>query len=631
MFTTGRVVNRNGYDRYVYKECHQRRVGVRAKDALKTVFRKKERSPLRPLSTVWSEQADDRRNVPLPEYPRPGMARKEWTCLNGVWEYAVTDRSSFWFGPDGTIIVPFSPEAARSTVSRLLHPGEALWYRRTFPILKMKPDQRLLLHFGAVDERCTVWCNGKRLGRPAGGYLPFSFDITSAVREGGNEIILRVLDDTDQSEACRGKQKLRPGGMFYTPQSGIWQTVWMEWVPDHYIRKLTVVPSLDTSGEGGEIEIRIFARGAADGVIEIGETGERALCCSFSESDFDEEGCLIRRIRIEHARCWSPETPFLYTLHIRLGEDEVQSYFAMRTFGTGVDAAGHPCLTLNGRPYFFNGVLDQGYWPETLMTAPSDEAMVYDISQMKKLGFNMLRKHVKIEPLRWYSHCDRLGMIVWQDMVNGGGAINAPLCTYIPTVITPVQRLISDRHHRLLSRTDGKERTRYREQLLAMVDHLCSSPCVGMWVIFNEGWGQFDSAELTAAVKQADPTRPVDHASGWFDQGTGDVHSFHNYFRKLQVEKDHFHRAAVLSEYGGIACLIPEHVSAAGTYGYAMEEPEDFGRHFFALTEQVRNLQKEGLYGAVYTQVSDIEEEVNGLLTYDRKVLKTGDILSSGF
>ena len=593
---------------------------MRIKDALKALIRKKERGSLIPMETVWTQQADDENQVPLPEYPRPQLKRASWMCLNGWWEYAFTGTREVPERTDGRILVPFSPETSRSGVGRTLHPGEALWYRREIdpaavPALNgRKKGARLLLHFGAVDERCTVWWNRHRLGRHRGGYLPFTFDVTDFLRKGKNELLVRVLDDTDQGPACRGKQKLHPGGMFYTPQSGIWQTVWMERVPENYIQELKILPHV----EEGEVEFRFCMKKPAAGRI-------RTACgysTCVSEKDFQEDGSGTCRIHLEDPVLWSPESPHLYSVKIEIGEDEVESYFAMRSFGTGKDENGNPCLTLNGQPYFFHGVLDQGYWPESLMTAPSDEAMCFDISQMKKLGFNMLRKHAKIEPPRWYYHCDRLGMVVWQDMVNGGGPIPALLCTYAPTGLPLLGKVLSDRHYKLLSREDARERGRFEKELLAMIHHLSNAPCIGMWVIFNEGWGQFDSVRLTELVRQEDPSRPVDHASGWFDQKAGDICSVHNYFRDLVVEKDPAGRAFVISEYGGITCRVPGHVSTEGTYGYHAETTETFAPRFHALMEEIRSLREKGLAGAVYTQVSDIEEEDNGLLTYDRSVNK---------
>ena len=645
---------------------------MRIRDALRAVIRKKERGSLIPMETVWTGQADDENRIPLPEYPRPQLKRASWLCLNGWWEYAVTGIREIPQRADGQILVPFSPETSRSGVGRTLYPGQALWYRREIdlsadpgtehsPAAGIEKGARLLLHFGAVDERCTVWWNRHRLGRHRGGYLPFSFDVTDFLGEGKNELLVRVLDDTDQGPACRGKQKLHPGGMFYTPQSGIWQTVWMEWVPENYVQELKILPHM----EEGEVEFRIRMKEPAAGCIKIGggfstgsaeqedretagqrtgriQAGEESSAGSaeqedretagqrtaekyssfVSEKDFQKDRSVICRIHLENPVLWSPENPYLYSVKIQMGEDKTESYFAMRSFGTGTDENGNPCLTLNGQPCFFHGVLDQGYWPESLMTAPSDEAMCFDISQMKKLGFNMLRKHAKIEPLRWYYHCDRLGMVVWQDMVNGGGPIPALLCTYAPTGLPIIGRVLSDRHYKLLSREDARERSRFEDELLAMVRHLSNAPCIGMWVIFNEGWGQFDAARLTGLVRREDPSRPIDHASGWFDQKAGDICSVHNYFRDLKVEKDPAGRVFVISEYGGLTCRVPGHISTEGTYGYHAETTETFVPRFHALMEEIRALREKGLAGAVYTQLSDIEEEDNGLLTYDRSVNK---------
>ena len=600
---------------------------MRVKDALKTVFRKKEDKLYNRLTTVWSEQADDENEIPLSEYPRPQMARKEWECLNGWWEYAFTGKDEAIRTAEGRILVPFSPESERSGVERMLMPGEALWYRRTIHIPEIREEKRLLLHFEAVDERCSVWWNGKRLGSHRGGYLPFSFDVTDHLKNGDNTVTVRVLDDTDQGTACRGKQKLEPGGMFYTAQSGIWQTVWMEWVPENYIQDMQITPDPDKE----EVSIKIRMSGPVSGELHVLKAGterkdqgaeEWEASCEIRERDFDSSGRALCRIHIRNPVLWTPESPVLYRFRINAGKDTVDGYFAMRSFGTGTDASGHPCLTLNHRPYFFHGVLDQGYWPESLMTAPSDEALIFDIREMKAAGFNMLRKHAKVEAQRWYYHCDRLGMVVWQDMVNGGGPINAMLCTYIPTALPSFGKHLPDNLYGLLSRKDQKAREYFEKQLMEMVRHLAGFPCIGMWVVFNEGWGQFDSVRLAGKVKQCDPTRLVDHASGWFDQGCGDICSVHNYFRELTVEKDPHGRPFVISEYGGAACRTPGHIYTENEYGYHSEDADTFSESFAALMKKIRGLSSQGLAGAVYTQVSDIQEELNGLLTYDRKVVK---------
>ena len=550
-------------------------------------------------------------------------------CLNGWWDYGFFTGSLSKGGADlltdGQILVPFSPETARSGVNRVLQPGETLWYRRTIEELHLPEGRRLILHFGAVDERCTVYWNGQKVGSHRNGYLSFNFDVTEYVKPGDNELIVFVWDDTDEGNECRGKQTLNPGGMFYHAQSGIWQTVWMETVPEPYIRDMRITPFPEEEA----VEVALWMSKDAkmcqgDAEQEGPSRPDRAIYITVTDCEetftYPLASRLKVRIPVKNPRLWSPENPELYDLRIEAGEDVVESYFAMRSFGVGTDETGKARLLLNGEPYFFNGILDQGYWPESLMTPPADEAMVYDIEQMKQLGFNMLRKHVKIEPARWYYHCDRLGMVVWQDMVNGGGPVQSLLETYLPTVIPAAGRILRDNHYKLFAREDEKARLRFERDIVRMIRQLYNFPCVGLWVPFNEGWGQFDALRITDIVKKADPTRPVDHASGWFDQGGGDVRSVHNYFRPLKVEKDN--RAFVISEYGGIGCQIPEHSMSSEVYGYHQTSAEEFPGAFEEMMKTVKGLVFDGLCAAVYTQVSDIEEETNGLLTYDRKVRK---------
>ena len=595
---------------------------MRIKDAVASLqLGKKKQSVRRELCTVWSEQADDGPGaVPLSEYPRPQLRRREWTCLNGWWEYGICpagqDVRASKGTPDGKILVPFSPETRRSGVCRTLLPGEILWYRRDVGDLSAAPGRRLLLHFGAVDERCAVYWNGHKAGNHRGGYLPFTFDVTDYVQEGSNEIRVLVRDDTDQGQECRGKQTLFPGGMFYQAQSGIWQTVWLESVPEIYLQDLKITPLPEE--EAVDLELR-FSEGSG---LRTGLPEEIRITVEGREEPVTVSYAPSARVRIpvEAPRLWSPEHPELYSFSIEAGEDRAESYFAMRSFGLGRDEQGKTRLLLNGKPYFFNGILDQGYWPESLMTPPADEAMVYDIEQMKDLGFNMLRKHIKIEPARWYYHCDRIGMVVWQDMVNGGGPVQSLLETYLPTIFPSIGRHLGDHHYRLFARDDRGARRRFEKDLSGMIRHLYNVSSIGLWVPFNEGWGQCDALRITEMVRREDPTRCVDHASGWFDQGGGDVRSVHNYFRPLTVEKDG--RAFVISEYGGTNCQIPEHTMSEEVYGYHHVTREEFPRAFADSMEKIRSLEAEGLCGAVYTQVSDIEEETNGLLTYDRKVRK---------
>ena len=598
---------------------------MRLKDAIASLqLGRKKQTVIKELTTIWTEQADDGpQAVPLPEYPRPQLRRADWTCLNGWWDYGICssgEAGKASKGPaDGRILVPFSPETRRSGVGRTLQPGETLWYRRTIDDLQLPEDSRLILNFGAVDERCAVYWNGQKVGAHRNGYLAFSLDVTKFVKPGANELKIYVRDDTDEGNECRGKQILEPGGMYYHAQSGIWQTVWLETVPENYLKDLRITPKIEE--EAVDLELRFAG--------EFGQTGEeREVRISVGAYEgetedtftFPMEPRMKVRIPVPEPRLWSPEHPELYSLRIEAGEDKADSYFAMRSFGTGEDEEGRMRLLLNGKPYFFNGILDQGYWPESLMTPPSDEALSYDIKQMKDLGFNVLRKHVKIEPARWYYHCDRLGMVVWQDMVNGGGPVPKMLETYLPTVIPAVGKILRDDHYKLLKREDEAARKRFEKDLVRMVRQLYNCPCIGLWVPFNEGWGQFDALRLMELIWKEDPTRPVDHASGWFDQGGGDVRSVHNYFRPLSVEKDS--RAFVISEYGGTNCQIAEHSMSGEVYGYHNVTAEEFPQAFAETMDKIRSLEADGLCGAVYTQVSDIEEETNGLLTYDRKVRK---------
>lgn len=633
---------------------------MRMKDAIASLqLGKKKQTQVHQLSTIWSRFAEDGPDaVPLAEYPRPQLQRSGWRCLNGWWDYAFRMPGESMGIADGKILVPFSPETVRSGVGRTLLPGELLWYRRSIDDFHLPKGKRAILHFGAVDERCSVWWNGTKVGAHRNGYLSFSFDVTDYVREGRNRLEVCVRDDTDRGTACRGKQTLKPGGMYYHGQSGIWQTVWLEFVPEIYLKGLKITPLLEEEAvelrltfsddpEYGRMEtanhtecrdsrgrITVFSPALYNSEDELDHAPEPAgPVFEYEPEGKEAEGkepartfdfpCKRRmkvRIPVPEPRLWSPENPVLYAFRIEAGEDVVDSYFAMRSFGVGKDEAGRARLLLNGAPYFFHGVLDQGYWPESLMTAPSDQAMIFDITQMKELGFNMLRKHVKIEPARWYWHCDRIGMVVWQDMVNGGGPVHKILETYGPTLFPPLGTHLRDNHYALLSRQDADARRRFEKDLRRMIRRLYNCPCIGMWVPFNEGWGQFDALRITEDVKKADPTRPVDHASGWFDQGGGDVRSVHNYFRPLTVEQDQ--RAFVISEYGGANCNVAGHSMSEEVYGYQTVKEADFPDTFRSLMEKVHALVEDGLSGAVYTQVSDIEEETNGLLTYDRSVRK---------
>lgn len=570
------------------------------------------------MLTPWGEALD--REHPLPEYPRPQLRRNSYLNLNGIWEYAITKTAEKPAAMQGEIVVPFSPETPLSGVGHILQPDEYLWCRRSVTLPEgFFRGGRLLLHFGAVDQRCTVWVNGQEAGSHTGGYLPFALDVTELIEGDAFTLELRVTDPTDTGSLSRGKQRLKNTGIWYTPQSGIWQTVWMECVPENYLRSLCITPK----PEENAVHIRLEADDPAMAAVTICRDGG-----IIAEGQTDENGESTLTIPAEELRLWSPEDPVLYDVSIVLpGGDRVESYFGMRSFGIGKDEKGLPRLLLNGKPYFQNGLLDQGYWSDGYYTAPSDEALIHDIAEMKRLGFNMLRKHIKVEPLRWYYHCDRLGMLVWQDMMNGGESYS-PLSIY---VFSNLGLRVKDDRYRYFSRSDEAGRTHYYEELGQMIDLLYNTVSLALWVPFNEGWGQFDALKAVEFIRKRDDTRPIDHASGWYDQGGGDIKSIHWYFRPYhhkQPPKEQ--RPICLTEYGGYNCAVPGHCWGEGAeFGYKkIADPAEFNRAFQKLMEeQIIPAKERGLAAAVYTQVSDVEGERNGLLTYDRKVCKANEAI----
>ena len=621
---------------------------------------------LNSLTTVWGE-ALDASNV-LPEHPRPRMQREEYAMLNGVWEYAITpvdgevdaktlaqqEIPSRW---DGQIVVPFSPEAPLSGVGRTVQPSEFLWYKRKIELPKLADDQRLILHFEAVDWMCACFVNDKLVGTHTGGYLPFSFDITDLLgsAEAGEsattgkagvataaevadaaELVLCVWDPSDTGSQLRGKQRLSRGDIWYTAQSGIWQSVWYEVVSAAHLESLTLKGDMF-----GALEVRANVQVSGLSDVQTGafkleltlkdELGQDVLLARLPVS---EAGEICEELQVDKPQLWSPERPYLYFVEATLWRDGVavdfvRSYCAFRTVEVKPDEAGVPRVHLNGAPYFVRGVLDQGYWPDGLLTAPSDDALVYDIEAMKSAGFNTLRKHIKIESERWYYHCDRIGMLVWQDCVSGGSAYSPWHTSQKPTLFSFTWGRFDDTtpsHHEALSAGDEGYRKEWTETCQEMVKLLEGHPSIGFWTLFNEGWGQFDACAATEVVRALDATRPIDATSGWYDQGCGDFLSIHNYFRPLRAGwsgKQWGNQAVIISEFGGLAQMTPGHTSLDHSYGYGdFVTVEDWRGAVQKLLSEAESLQVEGLAGYVYTQVSDVEEEVNGLLTYDRKINK---------
>lgn len=578
-----------------------------------------------PLLTPWGEALDP--DVVLPEYPRPQLVRDSHLSLNGRWDHAITAAVEDWPGAaptqwDGPIIVPFSPETPLSGVGRQVLGSETLWYHRTVRLPAGFRGDRLIVHFGAVDQICQVFVDGVEVASHVGGFTPFSAVISPA--DDVFELVVAVRDLTDSSHHSRGKQRMDRGGIWYSAQSGIWQTVWIEATPEVAVRRLSLTPRLIHGEDGSlvdatlDLTMHTWADRPATASVVVSASGREIARATVRAGE-------PVRIPIPDARLWSPEDPFLYDLEVIVGDDRVASYVGLRSLGIGTDADGHRRLLLNGAPYFAAGLLDQGYWSDGWLTAPSDQALIRDIELAKSLGFTMLRKHIKLEPLRWYHHCDRLGMLVWQDMVNGGE-------TYRPWVVTAPAisslRLDDDRHA-LFGRGDAAGRAQFLTEMRETVETLQSVPSIVAWVPFNEGWGQFDAAETAEALRALDDTRVIDHASGWHDQGGGDVKSLHIYFRPVRL-RDRWRdgrRPIVVSEYGGYSLRIDGHVSTDRRFGYRRY------RSRATLTAGVVRLHRDeilpairqGLAAAVYTQLSDVEDEDNGLITYDRRVVKVDE------
>lgn len=602
---------------------------------------RKDGNLMKQLYTRWGKNLD--RDHVLEEYPRPLLMREVYQILNGWWDYAFTIDYKRPQQYEGRILVPFSPETALSGAGRQLKPDEYLWYRRNFNLPgweREKGQNRILLHFGAVDQSCEVRINGHKVKRHTGGYLPFEVDISRYAQESANELIVAVKDLSDTSYHSKGKQKLNAGGMFYTAQSGIWQTVWLEKVPETYIKEIKTVPDIekkiirikvsssystdkknvDKLSRNLPIEIKIRKPGLyPDPVVKPSQISTEDMLETAVQAVSDK----WIEIPIESISLWNCETPYLYYFEVKLGDDRAISYFTMRKFSLETKVHEEfPRICLNGEVQFQNGVLDQGYWPESLYTPPSDAAMIFDIQEMKKTGFNMVRKHLKIEPQRWYYHCDRLGIVVWQDMVNGGSYYKHWFVTYGATLLSWLRIPMRDVYPRLLSREAKAGRLEFIREMKETIRLLGNHPSIAAWVIFNEGWGQFQTEDMTRIVRRLDPNRLIDQASGWFDQGGGDFSSLHNYFFKLFIRPER-ERASVLSEFGGYSYREPGHCAKEKLYGYGIcKNKKDLEKRFLERWQGVRNLIPQGLSASIYTQWTDVEEEVNGVFTYDREVRK---------
>jgi hypothetical protein len=550
------------------------------------------------IKTAWAEQVDP--VSPLAEYPRPQLVRKQWTNLNGLWDYAISERdvrqpSAF----AGKILVPFPVESSLSGVQKTLSPEQVLWYHREFEAQKPADGGRVLLNFDAVDWHAEVSVNGKLVGTHEGGYDPFSMDITDVLNDGGKQQVqVKVVDATDNSDQPRGKQQLKPGGIWYTAVSGIWQTVWLETVPKDYISGLKIIPDVDkgtvsvsVASSAGKVAVSVLDNGREIASIN-GKAGERLT------------------LKLKSPVLWSPDAPHLYQLKVTAGEDTVESYFGLRKISVVKDGHGVNRLALNNQVLFQYGPLDQGWWPDGLYTAPTDGALRWDIEQMKAMGFNMVRKHAKVEPARWYYWCDKLGLLVWQDM---------------PSIIN--HNFPEKSQHAM----DGGFRpgvaTIYRRELKAMLDHLYNHPSIVVWVPFNEGWGEPGEKDTNAIlnwVKQYDATRLVDGPSGWVDYGVGDMRDMHKYpgpgmFPVMEQ------RVSVLGEFGGLGLPVSGHmwVETKKNWGYqSFANDEELKNRYAQLMINLRRLQGRGLAAAVYTQLTDVETESNGIYTYDRKVAK---------
>ncbi len=564
------------------------------------------------ITTEWSANVNPA--SPLPEYPRPQLVRKNWQNLNGLWQYSILPKAQEETIPAsfaGNILVPYAVEASLSGVGKTVGKDSVLWYKRVIATPVVKKGQQVLLHFGAVDWRCAVYVNGQKVGTHQGGYDPFSFDITAALKKGKQqEIAVSVWDPSDQGPQPRGKQVRKPEGIWYTPVTGIWQTVWLETVASTYIVSAKQTPDIDTKTLSIETKVANAQAGdlvkvtAFDGTTKVTEESVAA-------------GNNIK-LSVGNPKLWTPENPFLYTLKIevlRAGKvvDEAGSYFAMRKISMGVDANGIQRMLLNNKFVFQYGPLDQGWWPDGLYTAPTDEALKFDVVKTKEMGFNMIRKHVKVEPARWYYHCDQLGILVWQDMPSGDLHARWENRPGIEGIGYDMER-------------SSESENIYRTEWAAIMESLHNFPSIVVWVPFNEAWGQFKTKEIVNWTMQKDPSRLVNTASGGNFHLVGHIIDLHNYPLPAMPTADLFgaNYVLVLGEFGGLGLPLEGHTwQDKNNWGYrSYKNQEELLTNYSQLIDRFPALIKKGLSAAVYTQTTDVEVEVNGLMTYDRKVFK---------
>ena len=558
------------------------------------------------IKTDWASQLNFA-NV-LPEYPRPIMKRNDWKNLNGLWNYAIINKGEHLPTKfEGQILVPFAIESSLSGVGKKINEKQELVYQRSFKVPSVWKGKQVLLHFGAVDWKTDVWVNGVKVGSHTGGFTPFSFDITAALSaEGNNLLLVKVWDPTDKGSQPRGKQVSNPKGIWYTPVSGIWQTVWMEPVAGKHIENLRITPDVDRNRLIVKAELNLEC---PSDIVEVNVyDGSQLVATGKSINAEAVEVFMPRNVRL-----WTPDSPFLYTLKVVLKSggrvvDKVDSYAAMRKYSTRRDADGIVRLELNNEPLFQFGLRDLGWWPDGLYTAPTDEALLYDVQKTKDFGFNMIRKHIKVEPARWYTHCDRLGIIVWQDMPSGDH--------------NPQWQ-----SHQYFDGTELKRSTEseanYRKEWKEIIDCLYSYPCIGTWVPFNEAWGQFKTVEIVEWTKLYDPTRLVNPASGGSHCPCGDMLDLLNY-PQPEIYLYDAQRATVLGEYGGIGLVLKDHIWEPNrNWGYVQfNSSKDATDEYVKYADMLYQLIFKGFSAAIYTQTTDVEVEVNGLMTYDRKVIK---------